>query len=127
MKDSIGSRDGELDLSIAHSDPYQMSEEFWQAYRALDRAALFVSTVQYLQESGTPLTLGALAKALPPTHDLEALAYWLAMAREAGLDVADSEEVIDLLDEENGWTRFHAPLVEIAYDSVKDLDPEAMG
>jgi hypothetical protein len=73
------------------------------------------------------LTLRALAEALPPTHDLETLAYWLTMAREAGMEVEGSEEVIDLLDEKEGWTRFHAPRVELAYASAKDLDPEAMG
>jgi hypothetical protein len=112
----------DLELAISEADPNQMDAEFWQAYRALNRAKLFESTVAQLQSSGKPLTIGELARALPPTHDLETLAYWLAMARQAGIAIDEQSEVIDLQDESDGWTRFHVPTVELAYGSIKDLE-----
>jgi hypothetical protein len=113
-----------IDLTLNDADPTEMDEEFWQAYRSLDRAKVFESTLTCLRESGTPLSIGALAGALPPTHDLETLAYWLAMAREAGIEMGDETESIDLFDEEDGWTRFFVPNVALAFDSVEHLDSE---
>lgn len=111
----------ELDLSPSEADPRDMDDEFWRAYRALDRAALFEATIAQLKALGKPLSLGDLARALPPTHDLETLVYWLAMAREAGVPINQGEEVIDLFHEEDGWTRFHAPLFELTQRSAEQL------
>jgi hypothetical protein len=88
----------------------------------LDRAQLFESTVEYLRTTGKQFTIGELANALPPTHDLETLAYWLAMARQAGIEVEDRTETIDLFDEQDGATRFHVPRVQMTHGSVSDLD-----
>jgi hypothetical protein len=98
-----------------------MDDEFWQAYHALNRAQLFDSTIAHLRKSGMPLTIGALAMALPPTHDLETLAYWLAMAREAGIPIENVTEMVDLLGQSDGDTRFYVPAVQIQYESVKEI------
>lgn len=120
----------DLDLTVNEANPAEMDEEFWQAYRALDRAQLFESTLAQLKEEGEPLTIGALAAALPPTHDLETLAYWLAMARQAGIEINDQREAIDLSEpsqeteeaQDEDITRFHVPRVEIDYAKVAHLD-----
>jgi hypothetical protein len=114
---------GELDLTVSQADPAQMDEEFWHAYRALDRARLFEATVSRLRAAAGPLSIGALAAALPPSHDLETLVYWLAMAREAGIEIAAEDEVVDLFDEQAGWTRFHVPVAELTAAAVEKLDP----
>ena len=114
--------DGELNLTVSEADPAEMDCELWQALRALNRAELFERTLAHLQTSGLPLTIGGLAAALPPTHDLETLAYWLAMAREAGLEIDERTESIDLQNESTGWTRFRVPAVELEYAAVKGLE-----
>jgi hypothetical protein len=116
----------ELDFTGAEADPSQLDEEFWKAFRCLDRAALFDSTLAFLRDCGEELTLGALAEALPPTHNLETLTFWLAMARAAGIEIDDSEETIDLPDTDQGWTRFVAPHLQLTYGAVKGLDCEAI-
>ena len=121
VKEVGGEDSSDLDLTVSEADPTQMDEEFWRAYRALDRVQLFKTTLAHLQECGKPLTLGELARALPPSHDLETLAFWLAMAREAGVEFHDGEEEIDLFAEDNG-TRFHTPRVELTYNAVKTLE-----
>lgn len=115
--------DGELDLTVSEADPAAMDQELRQALQALNQARLFEATVAQLHASGKPLTLGELAKALPPTHDLETLAYWLAMARQAGIAVDEQTESIDLRDETDAWTRFHVPALELDYESVRELQP----
>lgn len=115
-----------LDLTLSHADPAQMDEEFWRAYRALNRMKLFDATVDQLRASGKSLTIGALATALPPSHDLETLAYWLAMAREAGIAVDNNNEVIDMFDEREGWTRFYVPTVELTFEAVHKLAPGSL-
>ena len=126
VKAASDEREDDLDLSNKEADPAQLDDEFWQACRALDRAALFESTLQHLVDRGEPLTIGGLAAALPPSHDLETLAFWLAMAREAGIEVDGIDEAIDLFDEDEGWTRFHAPRLQVAHAMVKDLNPEEL-
>ena len=83
---------------------------------------LFESTIAYLRAAGKPLTIGQLASALPPTHDLETLSYWLAMARQAGIEIDEQTETIDLLNEDDDWTRFHVPTVELNSAAVEELD-----
>ncbi|HBN77164.1 MAG TPA: DUF3375 domain-containing protein [Planctomycetaceae bacterium] len=116
----------ELDLTILEADPEQLDEEFWHAYRALDRMQLFEATVSQLRASGTPLTIGTLAKALPPIHDLETLSYWLAMAREAGVQIDNGTEVIDLFDVDEVWTRFFVPIAELTFDMMEQLEPGSL-
>jgi len=113
----------EIDLTVAEADLAVMDQELRNALQALDRARLFEATFTHLQASVKPLTLGELAQALPPTHDLETLAYWLAMARQAGITLDERTESIDLRDERDVWTRFCVPALELDYESVKELDP----
>ncbi len=126
FKEVSNDESDDLDLTISSADPAEMDEEFWRAYHALNRRQLFDATIDQLRRSGQPLTIGALAAALPPTHDLETLAYWLAMAREAGIAVDDKTEVIDLFDEGEGWTRFFVPTVELTFVAVSKLAPGSL-
>jgi hypothetical protein len=126
-KEAVREHEDELNFSAAAVDPTEMNDEFWHAYRALDCAALFNSTLALLEKRGEPLTMATLAVALPPTHDLETLAYWLVMAREAGIEIEGDNDVIDLLDADEGWTRFCTPRVHITHDAIKDLNPEELG
>ena len=119
---SSGEQD-ELDFSTTEAQPESMSDEFWDSWKALDRAALFESTIAELQKSGKPMTLSELAAALPPTHDLETLAYWLAMAREAGIEMSNARETFDLVDGDM-ITRFDTPVVRLDKAVVKQLDME---
>ncbi len=113
----------EFDLTLSEANPADMDEEFWQAFHTLDRAELFESTVSKLQGLNRPLTIGELAKALPPTRDLETLVYWLAMARQAGIELDDQTETIELFDEQVDLrTFFHVPLVQLSHASVSELD-----
>lgn len=124
IKETPGNEQEDLDLTVKEADPAAMNEEFWAAYYALDRAALFNSTLNLLKERGDALTIGDLAEALPPTHDLETLAYWLVLAREAGISIEDGEEQIDLFNEDDGWTRFQTPKIHLAIANVDGLTPE---
>lgn len=117
----------DLDFSFAETDLTEMDEEFWQAYESLDREKLFESTIAHLKDLGKPFSIGDLAKALPPTHDLETLSYWLAMAREAGVEIADERETIDLHEDGDGWTRFYVPGVTVDYTLVENLKLDNLG
>ena len=126
VKDTNVEENSDLDFSPQEAQFNAMDSEFWMAYRALDRAKLFEDTIRFLQTENKPVSLKELARALPPTHDLETLAYWLAMAREAGIEIEDSSEQIDLYDEEDGWTRFHAPRFGLSHHDATELDPGTM-
>lgn len=115
--------ENDFDPTVQEDDPQGLDAEFWQAYNALDRACLFDQTVAHLLGVGRPVTIGDLADALPPEHQLETLTYWLAMARQAGVEVGDEVEVIDLQDHHQAWTRFRVPRVELSPERVEDLSP----
>jgi len=118
-------QDDELDLQVTPSDPAQMEEEFWSAYHSLDRVRLLEETLEKLRAAGQPLTIGELADQLPPTHDLETLSFWMMMAREAGMEISDQEEVIELADEES-LTRFFVPLLSVDAEATQNLDVDRL-
>ncbi|MFO0903676.1 MAG: DUF3375 domain-containing protein [Pirellulales bacterium] len=118
--------DVELELELQQADPAAMDEEFWRAYHALNRVDVFQRTLDHLLETGRKLTIGQLAAALPPTHDLETLVFWLTMARQAGVAIEDQVESIDLVDQAGQKTRFHVPTVAVDHSAVKDLRVETL-
>jgi hypothetical protein len=115
-----------LELQVTQADPAQMDAEFWNAYHALNRTELFLRTLEHLQASGDRRTIGQLATSLPPSHDLETLAFWLAMAREAGIALEDVPEIVDLADDKEQVTRFKIPSVKLGYEEVKQLRVESL-
>ena len=78
-----------------------------------------------LFRSDQPLTLAELAQALPPDeHDLETLALWLALAREAGVPFEDGPpEHITLTHGHQPW-RFTVPRVRLALQAVQTVATE---
>lgn len=114
--------DDDLDLTVSEGDPAAIDDEFWQAFHSLDRAKLFQETLNELREAGKPLTIRGLSDVLLPTHDLETLSYWLALAREAGVSVDERTESIELVDD-GITTRFRVPMVEMDAHATEQLDP----
>ena len=113
IKSLDGGEQAELLLATQYTDLGQMDSEFWQAFEGLDRDALVQRTLQTLADRGQPMTLAELAAALPPgEHDLETFALWLAMAREAGVELQPGEEHIETQDGGQHW-RFTVPRVAL--------------
>ena len=118
--------DGDLNLQAAEADLNQMDDEFWQAYRTLDRRQLFEETVERLRSLDRPLTIAELAEELPPSHDLETLSFWLAMAREAGIELQPDEQSVELTSDDMERTRFFVPLVLINEGDLSNLDVDSL-
>ncbi len=116
----------QLALDTHQADPNLMGEEFWNAYHAMNRTEVFLETLARLREQNAPLTIAQLAVDLPPTHDLETLAFWLAMARQAGIPLGDATETFELTDAKGEQTRFTVPQVKVDYTAVKDLKVESL-
>lgn len=115
----------ELDLSLKPAGLELIDDDFWEAFDGLDREALIRDTLAILAEQGRPVSLGELSSLLPPVHDLETFSLWLAMAREAGIEVLSEErEVVELLDEEQCRWRFSLPYVGLESRLLKDIDWE---
>lgn len=124
VKSLEGGEQAALLLNTQHTDLGQMEGEFWQAFEGLDRDALVQSTLETLAQAGRPMTLAELAAALPPgEHDLETLALWLAMAREAGIDLDATEEQIESNDGSTLW-RFTVPHVALDSARLANIDWE---
>ena len=115
-------------LTTQYADLDQVEDEFWQAFEGLDRQALLQQTLAVLEQHQQPMTLAALAQALPPgEHDLETLTLWLAVAREAGLDFGAAPEQITLTapphSAEPSW-RFTVPRVALDAAAVRAAGEE---
>ncbi|KZK30665.1 DUF3375 family protein [Delftia sp. NA_296.1] len=124
VKSLEGDENSELLLTTQYADLDQIEDEFWQAFEGLDRQALVQRTLQVLVHRGEPLTLSDLARALPPgEHDLETLTLWLAMAREAGIQLDDATEYITTEDQGQPW-QFSAPRVALDADLLQQIDWE---
>lgn len=69
-----------------------------------------------------PLTLSEFSEHLPPEYDLETLAYWITLAREADCEFAQTQELIDLSSKENpAPTRFHLPTVALSAANIENI------
>lgn len=112
----------ELDEQGVNLD--EVDEEFWRSFDGLDREALFEQTVQLLSITNEPMSIGDLANHLPPTHDLETLALWLSMAREAEVPLEDERETVDLTDSNGTALRFSVPRLALTRDAVHNIDWE---
>lgn len=114
-----------LDLSRHDKGLENLEDEFWVALDGLNREAVVAATLALLAQEGRALTLAELAEHLPPTHDLETLALWLGMAREAGIEVATTEmQELDLQDGEQQAWRFRVPKVALSDTALKGIEWE---
>ena len=120
IKSLDGGGESELLLTTRYASLDQVEDEFWQAFEGLDRQALLEKTIHLLTQADQPLTLADLAQALPPgEHDLETLALWLALAREAGVPFeAGPPEHITLTHTDQPW-RFTVPRVRLEPQAVQ--------
>ncbi|CDG16276.1 DUF3375 domain-containing protein [Xenorhabdus doucetiae] len=114
-----------LDLSHHAADLAQIGDDFWDAFNGLDREALLRQTLQVLAKENRPVSLAELAILLPPVHDLETFAFWIGMAKEAGIDVRDDQrEYVELRDDEDHLWRFDLPTTGLESKALKDIDWE---
>lgn len=114
-----------LDLSNHAADLTQIGDDFWDALNGLDREALIQQTLQLLAKENRPVGLAELAALLPPAHDLETFAVWIGMAREAGIEVIDSQrEFSELSDGEGRRWRFNLPTTGLESQALMDIDWE---
>ncbi|MEJ2610271.1 MAG: DUF3375 domain-containing protein [Candidatus Thiodiazotropha sp.] len=124
IKSLDNSNDQELELSLQQTDLGEIEDDFWLFFDSLDQQALLQDTKRVLKEHGAPLSLSQLANLLPPTHDLETLAFWLGLAREAGLAFSPEREVFEIHDRsdtELGW-RFNVPEVALRLEALEAID-----
>ncbi|WEL53636.1 DUF3375 domain-containing protein [Pseudomonas kermanshahensis] len=125
FKDMDSDVNAEPDMRHKPAGLEQIDDDFWDSFDGLDREALIQSTLTLLAEQARPITIAELASLLPPTHDLETFALWLAMAREAGIEVLTQErQTVELIDEDSLRWRFNLPYVELDPGALKDIDWE---
>jgi len=101
-----------------------VEEDFWSAFDGLDRQALFQETVELLRKSGVPMSIADLARQLPPTHDLETIALWLSIAREAEVPIGSEREALDVIAKEGTTLRFDIPKAELSAGAVAGMEWE---
>jgi hypothetical protein len=106
----------ELALQRQAGDLGSIDEDFWACLDALDREALVAQTLAVIRQSPAPLSVGELAQRLPPSHDLESIAVWLGMAREADCPVQADSEQFDVETRDALALRFRVP--RIAFDAA---------
>lgn len=117
--------ENELDLTEQKANLGAIGNEFWEALEGLDREAMIEETLLFLASSEQPLTIVDLINALPPVHDLETIALWIGMAREAGVDIqdADMQEVLLTDADEHQWL-FRVPHASISFEALDGIDRE---
>jgi len=113
-----------LELTEQDVNLDDVDDEFWRAFDGLDREALYRDTLDLLKVTDRPMSIKAIACHLPPTHDLESIALWLAMAREAEVDITEDRETVDITDSHGQRLRFHVPRLTLTQHDVEAIDWE---
>jgi len=114
----------ELDFSQQDADLSKMDDEFWAAFEELDRIRLINDTKALLRKRKSIMGIAALAKELPPVHDLETIVLWMEMALQADVAIHKETETIDVISPNNDNMRFTVPVVELSADAVNNLEIE---
>jgi len=117
----------DLDLSTSEAQVDDMAEDFWDALDALDRRALYEETLAVLEAAGQGLSLSELSAILPPTHDLETIAYWLGLGRETETVFSEEREIFEIQDRQSGFLRFDVPRITLEAAEVAKIEPETLG
>lgn len=127
FKDPSDETSADFDLTETTGSIDDVGEEFWNALDGLDRAALHQDTLRTLEAMNRSLSLGELAEALPPTHDLETLAFWLGLGRESEAAFPDDRESFEIPDRHGVLTRFDVPLIALEAAAVARVAPDTLG
>ena len=120
-----------LDLNRQSADLDDMDDAFWESIDSLDERRWTEQTQAVLAQHPEGLELPALARLLPPTHDLQTLCLWLGMAMDDEAAVAGApagEDVLEIQARQGSWLRFHVPPIRLRHTpSVTDgpIDPAA--
>ncbi|MFU8838455.1 MAG: DUF3375 domain-containing protein [Thiohalomonadaceae bacterium] len=112
----------ELELAPRHGDLAAIEDDFWLAFDGLDREALLEQTLVRLEQHGGEMGLAELAAQLEPKHDLETLAFWLGMVREAGLSLEEGREHVEISGEGEERWRYHLPKVRLSSAALAGID-----
>lgn len=113
-----------LNLEQQQGSLDQLEEDFVACDDELDTLVLYQNTLDHLRKSMGSHRLSELAAALPPEYDVETLAYWLALAREAECQVGPGMETFTLKDESESAVDFTAPVLALDAEAVNAVDPE---
>ncbi|UDL06648.1 DUF3375 domain-containing protein [Marinobacter sp. CA1] len=124
FKSATEEQSQDLELSEQNANLEDVDEEFWRAFDGLDREALYQDTVELLTVTDRPMSIGDIASHLPPTHDLESIALWLAMAREAEVTISDHQETVDITDSNGQTLRFRLPHLTLTRNDAESIDWE---
>ncbi len=111
-----------LDLMEQNADLDAIDDEFWNAFDSLDRQALLNETRQLLAKENRPMSVAEIAAILRPSHDLEALALWLAVALEAEIPMGEAIEQLELEAEDGIRYRFTLPKVQLDREILDGIE-----
>lgn len=111
-----------LDLMEQNADLDAIDDEFWNAFDSLDRQALLNETRQLLADQARPMNVAEIASTLRPSHDLEALALWLAVALEAEIPIGEAIEQLELEAADGIRYRFTLPKIELDGDILDGIE-----
>ncbi len=113
-----------LEFTEQKIDINDIDDDFWGVFDSLDRDAFLQETLQVLADSGSEMTIAELANHIPPSHDLENVALWLSMAREADVPVHTEQEALDIVDRDSKKIRFSIPKVALSAAALADIEWE---
>lgn len=113
------------DFSEKNVNLNDIDNEFWDAFEGLDHEGLINETLELLAKENRSLTIAELIEKLPPVHDLETLALWVGIAREADIEINDNKrQQIVLVDENQQHWLFTIPNIVLSADALKNIEWE---
>lgn len=102
----------------------EIGNEFWSTFDTLDKERLYHRTLQLLTGHDTGLRLSELATALATHHDLESIAFWLALARDLDLPFADTTETFDLITDDGTTLTYTLPDIQLTAGAMRQANWE---
>jgi hypothetical protein len=132
----------DLDLLPKDGQIDSLEDDFWQEFEGLNQAALYSQTMDVLANSQkSPMAISELCKAIEPSHDLESIALWLAMAMASeSLDTSQGQpmltdynsdqiiglatEQIEMMQKDQTKVQFTVPIIKLTQQAMSKIDFE---
>ncbi len=114
----------ELDLSDQYANLDDLDPDFWSSFDSLDRQGLLDDTKTYLNSQSSSVPISALAEHFSPEHDLEAIALWISVAREAGVPIPEERESFNMAAGDGKYFKYSVPKVMFSAAAIQHVNIE---
>lgn len=113
-----------LQLVPQEANLEEIDSEFWLTFDTLDKEQLYLLTMSFLKQTPTGASLSELSEQLISDHDLESIAFWITLAREAEAQFELKTETFELTVSDGTSLTYTTPDIMLTAEKLQNASWE---